>query len=148
MAPLVPVLAVAAAYDALDPLRELTAPTPYSTLRLALLRATASLAVALPVTAAIGLVVPGLQDLAWVWLAPSFGLTLAALVLLTWWEAPVAAAMVCAVWVGSVVVVRTRGTVDVLTAPVAQVAFAAAGIALAATLVLRTSTLRIQGGDR
>ncbi len=55
LAPLVPVLAVVASYDALDPLREVMAPTPYSKLRLALLRATAALAVAVPATMAIGL---------------------------------------------------------------------------------------------
>jgi hypothetical protein len=148
MAPLVPVLAVVVSYDALDPIREVTAPTPYSKLRLALLRAAASLVVALPATAAIGLVIPGMDDLAFVWLAPSLGLTLAALVLLTWWEAPVTGAMVGSLWVGAVIVVRTTTTVDVLAVPVAQAAFVAAGLVLAAALVLRTSTLRLQGGEQ
>ena len=75
LAPLVPVLAVVASYDALDPLREVVAATPYSKLRLALLRATAALAVAVPATMAIGLVVPNMEDLALAWLAPSLGLT-------------------------------------------------------------------------
>jgi hypothetical protein len=148
LAPLAPVLAVVVSYDALDPIREVTAPTPYSKLRLALLRTAASLVVALPATAAIGLVIPGMDDLAFVWLAPSLGLTLAALVLLTWWEAPATGAMVASLWVGTVVVVRMNGTVDVLTLPVAQAAFAAAGFVLAAALFLRTSTLRLQGGDQ
>ena len=104
--------------------------------------------VALPATAAIGLVIPGMEDLAFVWLAPSLGLTLGALVLLTWWEARVTGAMVASLWVGVVVVVRAGGTVDVLTVPVAQAAFAAAGLVLAAALVLRTSTLRLQGGEQ
>jgi hypothetical protein len=147
MAPLVPVLAVVASYGTLDPLREVAAPTPYSKLRLALLRAAASLAVALPATAAIGLAVPGVGDLAFLSLAPSLGLTLGALVLLTWWEAPVAGALVSALWVSAVVVVRANGTVAALMAPMVQVAFAVAGIVLAAALVLRTSTLRLQGGD-
>ncbi|GAA0221218.1 zf-HC2 domain-containing protein [Cryptosporangium japonicum] len=148
MAPLAPVLAVVVSYAALDPLRDLTAPTPFSKLRLALLRTVASLVVALPATAAIGLVVPGLGDLTFLWLAPSLGLTLAALVLLTWWEAPVTAAMVVSLWVGVVVVVRTTGTVDVLTTPVVQAAFAVAGLVLAVAFVLRTSTLRLQGGEQ
>jgi hypothetical protein len=46
-----------------------------------------------------------------------------------------------------VVVARTSGTVDALTVPGVQVAFGAAGVVLAATLVLRTSTLRLQGGE-
>lgn len=147
LAPLTPVLAVVAAYDASDPLRELSTVTPYSKLRLALLRATAALAVALPVTAAVGLVVPGLGALAWVWLAPSLALTAGTLVLLTWWEAQVAGAMVCSVWAGAVAVVRTGGDVEVLATPVVQLVVLAVGAALATTLVLRTSTLRIQGGD-
>jgi hypothetical protein len=148
MAPLAPVLAVVVSYDALDPIREVTAPTPYGKLRLALLRAAASLVVALPATAAIGLVIPGMDNLAFVWLAPSLGLTLGALVLLTWWEARVTGALVALLWVGVVVVVRTGGTVDVLTVPVAQAAFAVAGFVLAAALFLRTSTLRLQGGGQ
>lgn len=148
MAPLAPVLAVVVSYDALDPIRGVSAPTPYSKLRLALLRTAASLVVALPATAAIGLVIPGMDDFAFVWLAPSLGLTLGALVLLTWWEAPVAGAVVASLWVGVVVVVRANGTVDVLTVPVAQAVFAAAGVVLAAALFLRTSTLRLQGGEQ
>ena len=147
MAPLIPVLAVVVAYDALDPLREVAAPTPYSKLRLALLRAAASLAVALPATAAIGLVVPGMEDLAFVWLAPSLGLTVGALVLITWFEAQVAGAMIASVWVSAVVVVRMSGSVDALTGPAVQLACAGAGVVLAAALVMRTSTLRLQGGD-
>ena len=148
MAPLAPVLAVVLSYDALDPIREVTAPTPYSKLRLALLRAAASLVVALPTTAAIGPVIPGMDDFAFVWLAPSLGLTLGALVLLTWWEARVTGALVASLWVGAVVVVRTTTTVNVLTVPAAQAAFVAAGFVLAAALFLRTSTLRIQGGEQ
>ena len=147
LAPLTPVLAVVAAHAALDPLRELAAATAYSKLRLALLRATAALAVAFPVTAVVGLVVPGLDALAWVWLAPSLALTVGTLVLLTWWEAPVAGAMVCSVWSGAVVLVRTGGSVDVIAAPSVQLVVLVVGAVLAATLVLRTSTLRIQGGD-
>ncbi|MFI5910569.1 zf-HC2 domain-containing protein [Dactylosporangium sp. NPDC051541] len=148
MAPLAPVLAVVVSYDALDPIREVTAPTPYSKLRLALLRTAAALVVALPATAAIGLVVPGLNDLAFVWLAPSLGLTVGALVLLTWLEARVTGALVASLWVGTVVVVRTNDAVGALTVPVVQAAFAVAGFALAAVLILRTSTLRLQGGEQ
>ena len=147
MAPLVPVLAIVASYDALDPLREVAAPTPYSKLRLAMLRATASLAVALPSTAAIGLVVPGMEGLAWWWLAPSLGLTLGTLVLLTWWEAQVAGAMVASLWVGAVAVTRVSGPVDVLVGPAVQGAFVATSVVLAAALILRTSTLRLPGGE-
>ena len=147
LTPLVPVLAVVASYDALDPLRELAAPTPYSKLRLALLRASAALSVAVPAALAVGLLVPNMEDLAFVWLAPSLGLTVGALVLLTWFEAWVAGGLVAAAWVTFVVALRTGGDVDVLVSPVAQVAFVTGALLFAVALVLRTSTLRIQGGD-
>jgi hypothetical protein len=147
MAPLVPVLAVVTSYDALDPLRDIEAPTPYSKLRISLLRATAALAVAVPATAAIGLAVPHLDDLAFAWMLPSLGLTATALVMLTWFVAPVTGAMVAAMWITVVVLLRSEDRIDVLTSPLAQAAFTAAALALAATLVLRTSTLRLQGGD-
>lgn len=147
LVPLVPVLAVVASYDALDPLRELVAATPYSKLRLALLRAAAALAVAVPVTMAIGFVVPNMGDLALAWLAPSLGLTLAALVLLTWFDAWVSGGLIASVWVTVVALLRTGDQVDALTTPVAQVAFLLGAVGLALALVLRTSTLRLQGGE-
>jgi Putative zinc-finger len=147
LVPLVPVLAVVASYDALDPLREVVAATPYSKLRLALLRATAALAVAVPATMTIGFVVPDMEDLALTWLAPSLGLTLAALVLLTWFEAWVTGGLVTSAWVTAVALLRTGNQVDSLATPVVQVAFLIAAGGLALALVLRTSTLRLQGGE-
>lgn len=147
LVPLGPVLAVVASYDALDPVREVLAATPYSKLRLALLRATAALAVAVPVTMAIGFVVPNMGSLAVAWLAPSLGLTFAALVLLTWFEAWVTGALMASVWVTVVALLRLRDQVDALTTPYGQVAFVVTAGVLALALVLRTSTLRLQGGE-
>jgi hypothetical protein len=147
LAPLAPVLAVVASYDALDPVREVMAATPYSKLRLALLRATAALVVAVPVTMTIGLVVPHMDDLAFAWLAPSLGLTAAALVLLTWFEAWVTGALMASAWVTVVALLRTGDQVDALTTPFGQGAFVVAAGVLALALVLRTSTLRLQGGE-
>jgi hypothetical protein len=147
LAPLVPVLAVVASYDALDPLREVAASTPYSKLRLALIRASAALAVAVPATMAIGIVVPHMDDLAFAWLAPSLGLTTAALVLLTWFEAWVTGALVASAWVTAVALLRTGDAVDALTTPIGQVLFVVVAAGLALALVLRTSSLRLQGGE-
>ncbi len=147
LAPLVPVLAVVSSYDALDPVREVVAVTPYSKLRLALLRATAALAVALPATMTIGLVVPNMDDLALAWLAPALGLTVAALVLLTWFEAWVTGVLVAAAWVTVVALLGAGDRVDALTTPVGQLSFVVAAVGLALALLLRTSTLRLQGGE-
>jgi hypothetical protein len=147
LTPLVPVLAVAMAYDALDPLREVCLATPYSKLRLALLRATATLAVAAPATLAVGLIVPGMQDLAFAWLLPSLGLTTGLLVLLTWLEAPMAGALVASSWVGLVLVLRSGWDVQALTSPIAQMSCVALALVLGGLLLVRTSTLRLQGGQ-
>lgn len=147
LAPLVPVLAVVASYDALDPLRELAEPTPYNKLRMALLRATAALAVAVPATMAIGLIVPNMHDLAFMWLAPSLGLTVGSLVLLTWLEAWATGGLVATAWLGCVFTLRGGDKVDVLVTPLVQTAFVVVALALTATLVLRTTTLRLQGGS-
>ncbi len=147
LVPLVPVLGVVASYDALDPLREVAAATPYSKLRLALLRATAALAVAVPATMTIGFVVPDMENLALAWLAPSVGLTAAALTLLTWFEAWVTGALIASAWVTMVALLRTADHVDALTTTFGQVAFVVGAGVLALALVLRTSTLRLQGGE-
>ncbi len=147
LAPLVPLLAVVTSYDALEPLRELMATTPYSKLRLVLLRAAAALAVAVPATMAIGLVVPNMDDLVLAWLAPSLGLTVAALVLLSWFEAWVTGVLVASAWVTAVALLRAGDRVDVLTTVAGQVGFVLGAGLLVLALVLRTSTLRLQGGE-
>ncbi len=147
LTPLVPVLAVVMAYDALDPLREVCLATPYSKLRVALLRAAATLAVATPVTLALGLLVPGLQDLALVWLMPALGLTTGTLALLTWLAAPAAGAVVALTWVALVGVLRYGWDVLVLTSATAQLGCLALAVLWVGVLMIRTSTLRLQGGQ-
>ena len=147
LAPLIPVLAVVAAYDSTDPLREVSVPTPYSKVRLALLRTVAALVVAVPVTQAIGLLIPGLEPLAFRWLLPALGLTLASLVLLTWLTAELAGGAVCLAWVVAVATVGRTYEVDVLATAAAQTGFAVAAAVLAAVFLIRTSTLRLLGGD-
>ncbi len=147
LAPLVPVLAVVMAYDALDPLREVGLPTPYSKLRVALLRATAALSVAVPSTLAVGLLVPGMHDLAFVWLLPSLGLTTGTLVLLTWVAAPTAGAVVAGIWVGLVVILRSSWDVLVLASAPSQLACVGLTVLGGALLLVRTSTLRLEGGQ-
>lgn len=140
LAPLMPVLAVIAAFDATDPMRELATTTPYSKLRLALLRTAATLAVALPVTVAASAAVPVLRPLTWVWLLPSLGLTCAALVLLTWTSTRACAVIVAASWVGVVAVVTGAGRLDAVGTLSGQLAFAAVTAALIAAFIRVTST--------
>ncbi len=143
LVPLVPVLAVVAAFDATDPMRELAATMPYSKLRLALLRTTATLAVALPVTAAASAVVPVLRPLAWVWLLPSLGLTCAALVLLTWLSTRACAVVVAGSWAGVVAMVTGAGRLDDVGTLPGQVVFAVVTVVLSLAFVRSTSTPRV-----
>jgi hypothetical protein len=142
LAPLVPVLAVVAAFDATDPMRELAITTSYSKVRLALLRTVATLAVALPVTVVASVVVPVLRPLAWVWLLPSLGLTSAALVLLTWTSTRTCAVIVASSWTGVVAVVTGAGRLDAVGTLPGQVTFAVVTAALSLAFV-RISTPRV-----
>jgi hypothetical protein len=146
LAPLVPVLAVVAAYDATDPLREVQAATPYSRLRLAVLRTPAALVVALPLTTAVGLLVPGLQPLAFAWLLPGLGLTTATLVLLTWFDAWPSATTAGIGWTCVVAVLAERDATLTIVAPGAQLTALAVAVAMAALLIARSTALTTTGG--
>lgn len=150
LAPVVPALAVAVAYDATDPVRELTASTPASKLRVAFLRAATALAVAVPVTAAAGLIVPGLDQLTFVWLLPSLALTALVLVLLTGLTAWAASTVTGVVWVLTAAVLARDGgaaaaAVDLASGAV-QVICTLTAVLLVFLLVLRTSSTRLLGG--
>lgn len=135
LTPLVPVLAVVAAFDATDPLRDLTATTPYSKLRLALLRTAATLAVALPVTVACSAAVPVLRPFTWVWLLPSLGLTCSALVLHAWVGARACAVAVASAWTAVVLLATEAGRLGTVQTLPGQVTFAVLTAALLLALV-------------
>ncbi|HYJ67064.1 MAG TPA: hypothetical protein VEX15_05315 [Nocardioidaceae bacterium] len=146
LAPLIPVLAVAMAYDLTDPMRELETSTPVSKFRIALLRASKPLAVAVPVTTAIGIVVPGLGGLAFVWLMPGLCLTVTMLLLLTWWTAWVTAGALAAGWSLVFGALVQQRSLDQLDSSGAQLVFAAIAVVAAAALIVRTKSIRLQGG--
>ena len=102
VAPLLPAVLVAAAYDASDPARELLAATPFSKLRIALLRTALAVVVALPVVVLMGVIVPELAGQQGGWLLPSLALTVVALALLTWFTAPVTVGVLATCWVAVV----------------------------------------------
>lgn len=147
LAPLVPVLALVAAFDATESLREVSAATPYSKLRLSLIRATTALAVAVPVMLALGLLVPGLEPLAFVWLLPALALTTSALVLLTWLDPRVVGGVLALAWTSFAGVAGGVGRIDLITSSVPQSVFACTGVALIAVLAVRTSSRSLLGGD-
>ena len=112
IAPLAPVLGVAAAYGPRqDPLEALVATAPYGRTRLILLRTLAVLVSVLPVTALLGLAVPGPPWLAAAWLGPALALV-PVLLALAGFVGPRAAATVVLLGWSSVVVASTRAGLD------------------------------------
>lgn len=146
LAPLIPVLAVVAAFHATDPLRELVAVTPASKFRLALLRASGALVVAVPVTTGVGLLVPPLTPLAFTWLLPALALTAGTLALLTWLTAWPSAAVVSSIWLVVVAGLMRADRVQALWSATAAAIFIAALVVLTGVFVARSTTARLQGG--
>jgi hypothetical protein len=146
LAPSAPVFAVVAAFQTTEPLHAIMSSTPYDKVRLAVLRTVATLAVALPVTVAVGLAVPGLSDLAFVWLLPSLALTSVALVLTTWLNSWTAAGLTVGAWLAVVVTAARVGEFGALSAPEAQLACLALTGLMATVFVLRSSSFRLLGG--
>jgi hypothetical protein len=101
LAPLVPVLGVAAAFVPQgDPARELTASAPYSAFELLLIRSAAVLVTSAAVTALASVALPS-NAAAAAWLLPSLGLTTATLALSRWMPIAVAASALSALWLGA-----------------------------------------------
>lgn len=147
LAPTAPVFAVIAAFQATEPLRPLMGSTPYDKIRLAVLRTVATLAVAVPITSAVGLAVPGLADLAFVWLLPSLALTSVALVLHTWLGSWTAAALPAGGWLAVVVATARAGEFSILSGFMVQAACLALAVGLAGVFVVRSSSFRLLGGE-
>ena len=143
VAPLLPAVLVAAAYDASDPARELLVATPFSKLRVALLRTALAVVVALPVVVLMGLLVPELAGQQGGWLLPSLTLTVSALTLLTWWTAPVTVGVLATCWVAVVTVWASRASLEMVTTAGVQTAFAALALLAASTLAWRLTDARL-----
>ena len=148
LAPLVPLLAVLAAFDATESLREVSAATPYPKLRLGLTRATVALAVAVPAMVALGLVVPPLEAYAFLWLLPALALTTSALVLLTWLPPRVVGTVLGLAWLSFASCAGGVGRLDLVTAAIPQVVFGAVALLLVALFVAGTSGRTLLRGER
>jgi hypothetical protein len=119
IAPLLPALLVAGAYDSTDPIRELADATPYSKLRVALLRTLVAVLGAVPLVLVMGLV-PEIHLSVVAWLLPALAVASVLLVLLTRWSAAVSVAAVAAGWVLGVAALRAGGQIDQVTGPLGQ----------------------------
>lgn len=111
VAPLLPLAGVALAYgpDA-DPAYEATGATPYSALRLILLRSLAVLATTVPVTLLAGALLPGHPAIAVAWLAPAIAAVALTLCLSTWLGVTRAAVIVGLGWAVGAIAVAGPGS--------------------------------------
>jgi anti-sigma factor RsiW len=104
VAPLIPVLGVAAAYDpADDPLESLIVTAPFGRGRLILLRTSAVLLTCLPVACLFGLMLPGPLWVAAAWLGPALAMVLLLFAVASFVGPTLAASVVALLWSGFVV---------------------------------------------
>lgn len=138
VAPLAPVAGVAASFggDA-DPCHELVTVTPYSAIRMLLLRTAGVLATSLPVTLLTGLALPGPAWMGVAWLTPAAAGVALVLLLAPIFGATATAATMAACWSAAVVFAsRLSNPVEVVE-PTMQLVFAALTLVAVAAISLR-----------
>lgn len=147
VAPLMPLLGVAASFDPrLDPSHEVASVTPYPTLRLLLLRATAVLATSLPLVAVTAALLPAAPWVAVGWLLPAFAFSLAVLALSPWVPLMRSAAAIAAVWIGCVMSAAILHDVVVVVGPALQPVYLSIAVAAGVLLVVHARRLNRPGG--
>jgi len=136
VAPLLPCIAVAVSYDPdVEPALEQELATPYSPLRLVVLRTVAVLVVAVPVVVVVDAVSP--VPAPYLWLLPAVGFVAAVLALSTWTSPLRAALAISTAWLAAVWLAQTR----VLHAPF-QVCYAVVAIVAGSVFLARARHLR------
>lgn len=144
VAPLVPCLGVALGYDPeLDDALETECATPFSRVRLVVLRSVALLAVALPALVLASLLLPG--SLAYGWLVPAAGCTALVLAVSTWFAPLTAAGVVATGWVVLVSMVAQRRSPATVLDGGHLAAYALVGGVAVLAVVLRRRQLAFGG---
>ncbi len=135
VAPLVPVVGVAASYGpGYDPSYEVALVSPYATVRMVLLRAAAVLLTSVPLVVLAGLPLPGAAWIAVAWLLPAAGFIAVVLTAGIWVDPMYGATVVAVGWVGNVLLSARHGDPLAVFAPVAMALYA--GVLVVAVLVL------------
>ena len=146
-APLGPLGGVAVAFaSGLDPTREIGLATPYSGLRLLLIRTSAVLAATVSIAVIAGLALPGSAWLAAAWLLPAVGLTSVALALTARLRPMVAVSAVAAGWVAVTTATVLGGRLDALFGAGAQLVWLSVAAGGGLWLVSRRHQLTIRLG--
>jgi len=142
VAPLVPVAGVAASFggDA-DPAHELVAVTPYSSVRLLLLRTGGVLASSVPITILLGLILPGPAWLAVAWLTPALAGIAITLAISPYIGTTTTAAVIGAAWsVGVLSAARAGDPVEVVE-PLMQLVLGVVAVVALTIFVLHHPSL-------
>jgi signal transduction histidine kinase len=150
VAPVLPVAGVAAAYGPwADPSHELATTTPFSGLRLLLLRSLAVLVATTALTAVAGALVPASEVSSFAWVLPALALTVASLALSTFVAPHVAASGVVAAWTAIVIAAEVRAAEPfaAFRGP-AHTAFSIVVIVGTATVAWRRDRLERRGRER
>jgi signal transduction histidine kinase len=150
VAPVLPVAGVAAAYGPwADPSHELATTTPFSGLRLLLLRSLAVLVATTALTAVAGALVPASEVSSFAWVLPALALTVASLALSTFVAPHMAASGVVAAWTAIVIAAEVRATEPfaAFRGP-AQTTFSIVVIVGTATVAWRRDRLERRGRER
>lgn len=137
-APLIPVAGVAAAYGpSVDPSYEAVLSTPYSMLRLVLLRTAAVLVASAPLVGLSGLLLPTSAVISVAWLLPALGFVALVLTAGNWVEPSHAAVTISAAWVVAVLIAGRAGDPLTVFAPAALLVYTAVAAVAGTTFVLR-----------
>jgi hypothetical protein len=141
VAPLLPCLAVAFSYDpSVEPALEQELVTPYSPLRLVLLRTVAVLAVGLPAVVLVSPFLPGRSS--YLWLLPAAGFVAGVLALSTWINPLRAGAAISGAWSLVVLFTALNGSVSVVLQARYQAAYIVLGAVSTITFLARSRHLR------
>jgi hypothetical protein len=145
VAPMVPVIGVAAAYGPRhDPLETLVVTAPYGRTRLIMLRTLAVLVSVLPFAVALGFLLPGPDWLAVAWLGPGLAMVPVLMAAASFIGPRNAAAVMAILWSGAVLgTLRGFPSTWLLGAPQQTVYFAMAVVAMAVLLVRARHDRRI-----
>lgn len=142
IAPLAPLLGVSVSFSGDgDPSSELVLATPYSTLRLLLLRTCGVVASAVPVAFVVGLVLPGPSWLSVAWLAPAAAAVFLTLALGPHLGHTVSAAVVAACWTLAVATAVRTSSLSELVEPAVQLACLAMAVAGATSVLVHYRSL-------
>jgi hypothetical protein len=142
LVPLVPVVGVATAYGrGVDPLFEITAASPYSLVRLLLLRVATVLVASGLLIALSVLALPATSWSPLVVVVPALALTVLSLLLATAIAPPTAATVVAIGWLTTVAATRRRIPVEALTGTTGQLVLAALAVAGTVLLVARRDSI-------